>query len=100
MEKSRLIPKQMFEWLGIQYNLKQYRVQNTSKQGQKFNAELRNISVQGWFTKRNLMVIQGIANWLGQVDPLRRTVISQSKVLLKALKHFPLKAKLVLDNRL
>ena len=100
MEKSRLIPKQMFEWLGIQYDLKQYRVQNTNKQCQKFNTELRNISVQGWFTKRNLMVIQGIANWLGQVDPLRRTVISQSRVLLRALRQTPLKTKLAFDNRL
>ena len=71
MEKSRLIPSQTFEWLGIHYDLKQYRVQNTIQQCQKFNTVLRNISVQGWFTKRNLMVIQGIANWLGQVDPLR-----------------------------
>ena len=46
------------------------------------------------------MAIQGIANWLGQVDPLRRTVFSQSRVLLRALKQTPLNAKLVLDNRL
>ena len=46
------------------------------------------------------MVLQGIANWLGQVDPLRKTVISQSRILLKALKQTPLNVKLVLDNRL
>ena len=87
MEKSRLIPQQAFEWLGIQSNLKTYRVLNSPTQCQKFNSQLEMISTQGWFTKRNLMGIQGIANWLGQVDPLRRTVFSQSRPLLRALRH-------------
>ena len=86
-EKSRLTPHQAFEWLGIQYNLKSYRVQNSTSQCQKFNSQLEMISTQGWFTKRDLMNIQRIANWLGQVDPLRRTVFSQSRPLLRALRR-------------
>ena len=95
-----MIPQQAFEWLGIWYNLKRYRVQNTIQQCQRFNSQLKTISTQGWFIKRNIMAIQVLANWLGQVDPLRRTVISQYKVLLRVLKQTPLNAKLVLDNRL
>ena len=99
-EKSRLTPQQAFEWLGIQYNLKSYRVQNSPSQCQKFNSQLEMISTQRWFTKRDLMGIQGIANWLGQVDPLRRTVFSQSRPLLRALRRVKNNTKLTLDNRL
>merc|ERR1712082_202443 len=100
MEKSRLISQQSFEWLGVQYNLKTHRVKNTTIQCQNFNSQLKIISIQGWFTKRNLMGIQGIANWLGQMDPLRRTVFSQSRPLVRALRHTKTNTKLALDNRL
>ena len=58
------------------------------------------IADQGWLTKRKIMSIQGVANWMGQVDPLRRTAISQTRKLLRILRTVPMNAKLILDNRM
>ena len=44
------------------------------------------------------MSIQGVANWMGQVDPLRRTIISQTRRRLKILRPVPLQVKLTMDN--
>ena len=40
MEKSRLEPQQVFEWLGIHYNLKKYEVRNTETQIHQFNSQM------------------------------------------------------------
>ena len=99
-DKSRLVPQQAFEWLGIHYDLENYKVKNTDQVCQNFIRLIREIVDQGWFTKRKLMSLQGVANWMGQVDPLRRTIISQTRRLLKILKPVPLQVKLTMDNRM
>ena len=100
MEKSRLEPQQVFEWLGIHYNLKKYEVRNTETQIHQFNSQMKAIWEKKTFTKRIIMRLQGLANWLGQVDPLRRTVLSHTKAFLKHLRGVPLDTTLHMDNKL
>ena len=100
MEKSRLEPQQVFEWLGIHYNLKKYEVRNTETQIHQFNSQMKAIWEKKTFTKRIIMRLQGLANWLGQVDPLRRTVLSHTKAFLKHLRGVPLDTTLHMNNKL
>ena len=99
-EKSRLEPQQAFEWLGVHYNLKTYEVRNTDAQIQQFNSQMKAMWEKKTLTKRTIMRLQGLANWLGQVDPLRRTVLSHTKAFLKHLRGVPLDAKLHMNNKL
>ena len=65
MEKSRLVPQQAFEWLGVDYNLKSFTVRNTTRMCQLFNTSILLKAKSSEVTKCEIMSIQGIANWMG-----------------------------------
>ena len=43
-EKSRLVPQQAFEWLGIHYDLRTYKVRNTHQVCQNFTLLIRELA--------------------------------------------------------
>ena len=100
MEKSRIVPQQAFEWLGVEYNTRSYTVRNTTKMCQRFNTSILLMSKSPEVTKREIMSIQGTANWMGQVDFLKRTVISDSRRLLRTLRTTALDTSLLVTATL
>ena len=99
-EKSRLIPQQVFNWLGVHYNLLNHTVQNTVETHSQFLTQLRELLTQRTTTKRHIMRLQGLANWLGQVNPLARLFLSRTKPLLSHLKRVKLDTELQVNNRM
>ena len=99
LEKSRTEPQQVFEWLGVHYNLVDYTLKNTETNHRQFVLQLKELLEGKTFTKRNIMRLQGLANWLGQVDPLPRLILSHTKNLLRHLKRVPIDRNLRMDNR-
>ena len=79
LEKSRTEPQQVFEWLGVHYNLVDYTLKNTETNHRQFVLQLKELLEGKTFTKRSIMRLQGLANWLGQVDPLPRLILSHTK---------------------
>ena len=62
MEKSRIVPQQAFEWLGVEYNTRSYTVRNTTKMCQRFNTSILLMTKSPEVTKCEIMSIQGNAN--------------------------------------
>merc|ERR1712106_1025532 len=85
-EKSRLEPQQNFEWLGRNYNTVEYTQANTEVNLKSFQDHLRNLLIAKTCTKRQVMQVQGMANWLGAIDPEIRACIFATRRLLKKLK--------------
>ena len=93
-------PQQLFDWLGVQYNLVNHTAQNTVENHSQFLTQLRDSLKAKTITKRQIMRLQGLANWLGQVNPLARIFLSRTKPLLKRLKRVTLDTKIQMNNRL
>ena len=85
-EKSRLTPHQNFEWLGRNYDTVKYTQANTELNLKRFQDHLRDLLIVRTCTKRQVMQVQGMANWLGAIDPEIRACIFATRRLLKKLK--------------
>ena len=100
LQKSRTEPKQVFDWLGVHYNLIQHTVSNTQESHNNLLSQLKDALSKDMITKRRIMQLQGLANWLGHVNPLARLFLSRTKPLLKHLKSVPLDRNLKVTNRM
>ena len=84
-EKSRLEPCQVFEWLGMQYNLNRFQICNTIRSMTILRDHLIHLIQSNYCTKRQIMRVQGLANWTGQVNPLTRLILTRTKTNLSIL---------------
>ena len=83
MKKSRMIPQQNFVWLGVEYNLVDYTLNNSEQNLGQFHTKLQVLLKDKTCTKRQIMGIQGLANWLGQISPQLRLLQSRTRRFLK-----------------
>ena len=100
LEKSRTDPKQVFDWLGVHYNLVEHTVSNTQESHNNLLSQLKDALSKELITKRRIMQLQGLANWLGHVNPLARLFLSRTKPLLKHLRSVPLDTNLKVTTRM
>ena len=84
-EKSRLDPQQVFEWLGMQYDLDRFNIRNTIRSMTILQEHLIHLIQSKCCTKKQIMRLQGLANWTGQVNPLTRLILSSTKTILSSL---------------
>ena len=97
-KKSRLEPSQIFEWLGIQFNLVTHTAQASLEKTKCLQKKLREVINSDYCSKRIIMQLQGQANWIGQSDPLVRLMLSVTRNILKTFKRLPLDAPLQLNR--
>ena len=81
--KSRLKPAQTFEWLGILWNLQNHTAQVSQEKIIMFQEKLKEIVTSHTCSKREVMKLQGLANWIGQCDPIVKLLISTTRTILK-----------------
>ena len=82
-KKSRLIPAQEFEWLGIKWDLLSFTAQVVERKFQGLQEDLTTIVTSKYCTKRKVMQIQGLCNWIGQSDHNARLLMSTTRIILK-----------------
>ena len=99
-KKSRKVPSQIFEWLGAKFNLVEHTVQATQEKAEALKRQLRSLIKSKYCSKREIMKIQGLANWIGQFDPVTRALISRTKVILRKFKRGHLDAQIMLNRGL
>ena len=99
MKKSRMIPQQKFVWLGVEYDLVDYTLNNSEQNLGRFHTQLQDLLMDGTCTKRRIMGVQGLANWLGQVSPQLRLLQSRTRRFLKKHKKDHLDMILELKNK-
>ena len=81
--KSRLIPAQTFEWLGIFWNLQDHTAQASQEKINMFQENLKNLVLSQTCSKREVMRLQGQANWIGQSDPIVKLLLSTTRTILR-----------------
>ena len=81
--KSRMIPAQAFEWLGIFWDLRSHKAQVTQKKEETFQDALKSLIKAPSCTRRSVMKLQGLANWIGQCDPIIRLVMAVTRRILR-----------------
>ena len=81
-QKSRLSPAQEFTWLGIEWNLRSHTVQVTQDKILSLQTYLNSILQSQTCTKRAVMQLQGLANYIGQFDPVVRVLLSVTRSIL------------------
>ena len=82
-KKSRLTPSQVFTWLGIDWDLKSHSAQVAQDKVQSLQTSLSFILHSSTCTKRIVMQLQGLANYIGQFDPVIRTLLATTRTILR-----------------
>ena len=85
-EKSRKQPAQIFEWLGIHVDLKDHTVSATQAHMEDLQEQLKSVIKSKHTSKRKIMKMQGLANWIGQNNKIIRLMVSQTKILIRAFR--------------
>ena len=67
-EKSRLTPTQVFEWLGVHFNLNNHTASPPNEKMIQLQLLLKQVITAEFSTVRQIMQIQGTANWVSQHD--------------------------------
>ena len=96
--KSRKLPAQIFDWLGVHFDLQTHTVCPTESNMGALHAPLQSVIQSEYCTKRELMRLQGLANWVGQTNPITRLMLSTTKVILRTLRRAKLDARLILTK--
>ena len=86
LKKSRLIPAQKFEWLGVQFDLTDHTAMVPREKLDHLQECLKEILIARNSSVRELMQLQGLANWVGMHDPIARLMLSRTRKLIKAFK--------------
>ena len=86
-EKSRLTPAQKFEWLGVQFDLTTHKAMAPEKKLISLQQLLIEVLTTEHSSVRKIMRLQGVANWLGQHDPIVRLMLSRTRRILRSFKR-------------
>ena len=97
-KKSRLEPAQVFEWLGVQFDLVNHTALASSEKRECLQSKLTGIITSRECTKREIMQLQGQANWIAQCDPITRLMLAATRYILKSLRRCPLDAPIILNR--
>ena len=97
-EKSRQQPAQNFEWLGLHLDLKSHTVRATQTSMEELQKRLKLVITSKYCSRRKIMRLQGLANWIGQTNQIIRMMMSQTKVILRKFKRQKLDAKIILPK--
>ena len=96
--KSRKLPAQIFEWLGVHFNLQTHTVCPTESNMDALRVRLQLVIQSKYCTRRKLMRLQGLANWVGQTNPIARLMLSTTRVLLRILRRVKLDTPIILTK--
>ena len=97
-KKSRLSPAQRFVWLGVQFDLTTHTAMTPKEKMDSFQQLLKQVLVAEVSSVREIMQLQGVANWVGQHDPIVRLMLSRTRRIIKAFKKVPLDTPIALDR--
>ena len=97
-KKSRLVPAQVFEWLGVHFDLVSHTAQASSEKVTCFQQKLRSVITSRFCSKRVIMQLQGQCNWISRCNPVVRLMMSETKSILRYFRRQDLDSPLELDR--
>ena len=99
-EKSRLTPSQKFEWLGVYFDLTSHTARTPVEKMNQLQQLLRQLIVSEFSTVREIMKVQGIANWVSQHDPIVKLMLPKTRKILRYFKGLGLDTPVVLGSHM
>ena len=87
--KSRLAPAQVFTWLGIEWNLSSHTAKVSEDKIVSLRTSLDMILRSQTCTKREIMQVQGLVNYIGRCDPVIRLMMAVTRTILRHFKEVP-----------
>ena len=88
MEKSRLSPAQKFIWLGVYFDLSEHSARTPQETLDSFQDLLTQLVSAHSTTVRQIMQLQGLANWIGMQDNIVKLILPRTRKILKYPKSF------------
>ena len=98
MEKSRLTPAQRFIWLGVHFDLTDHTARTPQETLDSFQHLLRDLLSAQHTTIRDLMRLQGLANWIGMQDRIVKLILPRTRRIIRSLRRVGLDTPIVLNN--
>ena len=89
-EKSRLIPAQEFTWLGVHFDLRVPSARTPTETMESFQHQLRQLIMAQYVSVREIMKLQGLANWISLQDPIVKLILPRTRRIIKSLKKLGL----------
>ena len=98
-KKSRLTPAQKFVWLGVLFDLSDHSAETPKETMDSFHTLLRKIASSQVTSVREIMSLQGIANWIRLHDPIVKLILPRTRKILIALKGLDLDTPIILKPK-
>ena len=98
MEKSRLSPAQKFIWLGVYFDLSEHSARTPQETLDSFQDLLTQLVSAPSTTVRQIMQLQGLANWIGMQDNIVKLILPRTRKILKSLRRVGLDTPIILNN--
>ena len=86
-KKSRLTPAQVFPWLGIEWDLISHTARVSQDKISNLQTSLDMILRSQTCTKRAIMQVQGLVNYIGRCDPVIRLMMAVTRTILRRFKQ-------------
>ena len=97
-KKSRLTPAQKFVWLGVLFDLSEHSAGTPEETVDSFHTLLRKIASSQVTSVREIMRLQGIANWISQHDPIVKLILPRTRKILRCLRGLDLDCPIILKT--
>ena len=97
-KKSRLRPAQKFEWLGVCFDLTNHTATSPVGTMQAFQLQLKRLLTAQHTSVREIMKLQGLANWIGMQDSIVRGILPKTRKMIRSLRKVGLDTPIVLGT--
>ena len=100
LKKSRLNPAQRFEWLGVQFDLTTHTAMVPKEKLNLLQERLKEVLTAESSSIREIMQLQGMANWIGMHDPIARLMLSRTRKIIKTFKRMDIDKPVTLSKNM
>ena len=99
-EKSRLVPSQVFEWLGVHFDLTNHTAKIPTEKLNQLQLLLKQVILAEFSTVREIMQLQGMANWVSQHDPIVKLMLPKTRKIIKYFKKLNIDTPVKLNSHM
>ena len=99
-KKSRLSPAQKFIWLGVLFDLSDHSAETPAETLISFQSRLTQIASSQLTSVREIMRLQGLANWISLHDPIVKLILPRTRKILRSLRGLGLDTPISLNTEM
>ena len=97
-KKSRTTPAQTFIWLGVFFDLRDHSARTPTETLSSFQNQLSQLITAHSTSVREIMRLQGLANWISLQDPIVKLILPRTRKLIRSLRRAGLDTPVILSS--